>query len=627
MAGWTQAAHAATQTFTFLGGKSGKTASMKVSVNGGATFSGLISVGVYKGTLSAEPSLGEIEMYCADVYHAIGTPFQTLVSLGRFIDAAQPLVGPYYEDGAGNGGGAASAMTAADYHPTLPGANPAFDTIAKRVDAVSYLAHKYLNSSFSRDILARVQLAIWDIMQDGGDGVGAGQGAIQAKDGNDLYVDISAILTEAAGQGGVPRPRWLQAPRLGGNPGNHAQDLVFDAITPVQVCGKVFNDYDNDCFHDTNEPIMEGVEITLVGDADGDGDGDTRTTTTDAQGRYCFADLVPGHYTVTVTVPAGFAPSTGAPTSLNVAALIPGSVYDENNFCLRCVEGSLGDRVWHDADGDGVQDAGEAGLVGVKVILTDLNGDPVVDAFGNVVGPVWTGANGAYLFEHLCAGSYKVTVDAGTLPAGLNQQTYDLNGPLDNMASVTLGPGEVNLDVDFGYTRIGNGATRTIGWWSTHLQGIQAAVANHCVDLGILLYGVNQSQNLTNPTVGDLEAILWGNIAKQGRTQRSALGHARMQLGQQLVAALANACLLGTSTESKGFSATLLADARAAFDGTDVSLILSFIGQVDAFNNSGDPIALDSAQSNLTGPAQPQASKAAANRNGNGEIDPGPAFR
>ena len=42
--------------------------------------------------------------------------------------------------------------------------------------------------------------------------------------------------------------------------------------------------------------------------------------------------------------------------------------------------GSLGDRVWFDANANGVQDAGEAGIVGVKVNLAgDFNDDDVID--------------------------------------------------------------------------------------------------------------------------------------------------------------------------------------------------------------------------------------------------------
>ena len=65
---------------------------------------------------------------------------------------------------------------------------------------------------------------------------------------------------------------------------------------------------------------------------------------------------------------------------------------------------SIGDRVWNDLDGDGVQDGGEPGLVGWQV---------------NITGPMgyanshFTGANGIYTFtdanSHRNAGVHAYT--------------------------------------------------------------------------------------------------------------------------------------------------------------------------------------------------------------------------
>ncbi|MEM8930504.1 MAG: SdrD B-like domain-containing protein [Acidobacteriota bacterium] len=105
---------------------------------------------------------------------------------------------------------------------------------------------------------------------------------------------------------------------------------------------------------------------------------------------------------------------------------------------------TIGDRVWHDTNGDGVQDAGEVGLEGVTVEL--------VDAGGVVVATLVTGTDGIYLFEDVIPGTYSVRVDASTLPAGLDLPTYDLDGTATaNVASVTVAEDEVRLDVDFGY--------------------------------------------------------------------------------------------------------------------------------------------------------------------------------
>ncbi len=95
---------------------------------------------------------------------------------------------------------------------------------------------------------------------------------------------------------------------------------------------------------------------------------------------------------------------------------------------------SLGDRVWNDADGDGVQDAGEAGLTGVTVEL--LNGD------GTVIATTTTGADGIYTFSNLLAGSYTVRVVSSTLPAG-SAPTFDLDGTATaHTAAVTVTGGQ-----------------------------------------------------------------------------------------------------------------------------------------------------------------------------------------
>ncbi len=68
------------------------------------------------------------------------------------------------------------------------------------------------------------------------------------------------------------------------------------------------------------------------------------------------------------------------------------------------VLGSIGDLVWSDTDGNGIQDADEPGVAGVRVEL--------LDADGNVVDSVTTGADGSYLFDELPLGDYQVRFTA-----------------------------------------------------------------------------------------------------------------------------------------------------------------------------------------------------------------------
>ncbi|KJK43957.1 hypothetical protein UK23_31160, partial [Lentzea aerocolonigenes] len=88
------------------------------------------------------------------------------------------------------------------------------------------------------------------------------------------------------------------------------------------------------------------------------------------------------------------------------------------DFGLIPASASVGDRVWSDANGNGVQDNGESGVQGVPVELfrNGLNGP-------ESVGTTVTDANGMYLFSGLGAGNYFVrfTPPAGMLVSPQNQ--------------------------------------------------------------------------------------------------------------------------------------------------------------------------------------------------------------
>jgi len=108
---------------------------------------------------------------------------------------------------------------------------------------------------------------------------------------------------------------------------------------------------------------------------------------------------------------------------------------------------TIGDRVWYDQDGDGIQDAGENGIEGVTVSL--------VDAGNTVLATTVTDANGNYLFAGVLPGTYGVVVDENTLPVNQRSPTWDYDGAATpHTVTLTVGTYEVRLEVDFGYDLI-----------------------------------------------------------------------------------------------------------------------------------------------------------------------------
>lgn len=112
--------------------------------------------------------------------------------------------------------------------------------------------------------------------------------------------------------------------------------------------------------------------------------------------------------------------------------------------------GSIGNFVWNDLNGDGVQDSNEPGLNNIRMKLKwagpngDL-GDGDDEEFRTD-----TNSKGRYIFEDLCEGEYRVTVKDEDVTEYV--QTYDPDGKLDNKTDVELeGNNDDHSKADFGY--------------------------------------------------------------------------------------------------------------------------------------------------------------------------------
>jgi hypothetical protein len=113
--------------------------------------------------------------------------------------------------------------------------------------------------------------------------------------------------------------------------------------------------------------------------------------------------------------------------------------------------GVIGNFVWVDSNGNGVQDSGEPGIAGLSLVLKQN---------GTTKGTATTDASGIYKFERVCAGTYTVEaatpfgyVPTKTSPPGAGTAETDSN---PNPATVIL-PTDNNQDltIDFGFVTSG----------------------------------------------------------------------------------------------------------------------------------------------------------------------------
>lgn len=201
---------------------------------------------VWAGRYNAKVNNIAEEIFCTDFVHNIGPyndSYNTLASLGDLTkspsDILRALTGDngkyYYQDASGHGGGLISALTSGDYHVTPPGL-----PLAARVNRVGYLSDTFLNSStLTKQQFGGLQIAIWDIIQDGGDGLSAGDLRAGVNAGGSDGAQAIAWATTYLGLLGTgaydnrtpSHSLWIQSPRDSSNPlGDHKQDFVYTRV-------------------------------------------------------------------------------------------------------------------------------------------------------------------------------------------------------------------------------------------------------------------------------------------------------------------------------------------------------------------------------------------------------------
>ena len=227
--------------------------------------------------------------------------------------------------------------------------------------------------------------------------------------------------------------------------GQEFRDADFGYSRAAGAIGdRVWIDLNGNSVDDPGEPGIPNATVRLLDETGARID----QIPTDADGRYRFSDLPQGIYTVDVlddTIPAGLTTTDDPSPAISLSA---GEFFDEADFGYTSETGVIGDTIWRDANGDGVQNPGESGIGGVTVALTAAGPDGLLDTADDVsAGTATTAADGSYAFSGLDAGRYRVAV---TDTAGILANAT-LTGGTDPTAPIDLAAGQAFLNADFGY--------------------------------------------------------------------------------------------------------------------------------------------------------------------------------
>ena len=237
-------------------------------------------------------------------------------------------------------------------------------------------------------------------------------------------------------------------------------------LAAASIGDTIFFDLNGNGTQDAGDDGIPLVIVNLYSDNDSSGtlngaDSLVSSTVTNVNGQYLFTGLTAGRYFVDIdeaSLPGtGLTLTTTDPTA-NVVILAAStsatSVLTKDAGYSLTSNFSIGNRVWHDVDGDGVQDAGEPGIPGIDIVVTNGTGT-------GCPGPngcrVTTDEAGYWIVTGLTAGSYSVDVDNTDLPSG-----FTLTAGTDPRTVTVTTADLANVDFGYRYTGVGSSPTGSI---------------------------------------------------------------------------------------------------------------------------------------------------------------------
>ncbi len=306
-------------------------------------------------------------------------------------------------------------------------------------------------------------------------------------------------------------------------------NLTVDAgLTPIlgSIGNYVWNDANGDGDQDAGESGQNGLTVSLLkwfnDPVDGWGYHTIATDTTDTEsgenGRYLFGNLEAGLYKVQFSKPAdtssryfrytvkGSDPLSDNDSNADLTTGLTDTItlpYGQSDLTIDAgfIElASLGDRVWIDANDNGIFDGPDSYWTGPPITVT------LYDATNTGLRTKSTDATGYYRFDRLTPGQYSVgfSLPAGyifaeqnaTIPGATEANDSDANA-LGRTDLVTLTYGQHYADLDAGLVQL-----RAIGnyvWMDRNRDGKQDADEDGVNGVVVHLLDVNGDPILDGP--------------------------------------------------------------------------------------------------------------------------------
>ncbi|WEK54980.1 MAG: SdrD B-like domain-containing protein [Candidatus Cohnella colombiensis] len=229
--------------------------------------------------------------------------------------------------------------------------------------------------------------------------------------------------------------------------------IKIQSSPKAEIGDFVWLDSNENGLQDAGESGLNGVTVELY-DAIGNKLAETVTSNNfiGQPGAYLFPNLEPGEYRVVFKLASSY-----EAVNPKLVTLEDGEKNSSLNAGLVLKKGKIGHYVWVDTNENGLQDAGESGLNGIKVHLYNGSGK-----LATTTSATHNGQDGHYVFDNLNPGNYQVEFVLPSVKYGFTGKTVGADPTIDSDADpatgktsvFSLAQGEENLTVDAGIIQL-----------------------------------------------------------------------------------------------------------------------------------------------------------------------------